>query len=795
MCCQRFVVELSGLKTGGDSRAVLALEDVRWSILIPGEIASQMPETRNVLARGMGTERREATLKLGKLGPLALPALGELVLDKDPLVQENALMSLEQIKSDKAIDIMASLLDSDNANIRMVAVQMLGHSENPKAVKYIEKVIGDPEEVVALTAIAALEEVGKEAQNAADAIILRLKDPRWRIRAAAAETVANLEIIAARKPLQHMLNDPDPFVIKNVLAACAALRVNLSPEELLGIMTRHPDLVQFGCEHFAMLGSGEDADRFLKLYAMSPQKIQYALLDVQMEEGALAREGALEKMAAFFEEELQSQDETLRKKTARVLEQNAGMETMAYVSRMLKNQDQEVRKTGARMAVYFVALGYGFANNYEDNRDLGVMKYLDPDAAKPIPDAHLYRDETPEKMLERARELREIYNEWHQLLMDIPPTEPDWTYSLATYLTGPANQNYQDMLQGLTTEALNHYTPPYGIEFMLFRLPWPESKEIVHTLCSTPGMYVRLISTLTQRGGQIQEFLLESHRFVAALEDAGTGTAIDVMNVFLDENYNQAVYLGSDTLENRELAKEMMTSENTFLNAVGIVISKVHGNRNPKDYKKFLKSKDPEVQREAIVATAQCFSDLNARAKALSYLIENPTTSEKVNTTLLAVLLNQDISDYTGIYAYLGKFQYGEFSVRNSQNYIDHPRPPQRIEKKPQYYKTVVKNFRFAEDSERCMLVLFQAQYGDFSPLDAALENPELVQSDFFQKTFYAGIWLSQNDKYLKFIEQYANRAQTGHEIQEALTPFMAFTSKEARELRKRLNRRIREMR
>jgi len=119
---------------------------------------------------------------------------------------------------------MAALLRASDANLRMTAAQALGKTKNKEAVAPLLAVVSDPNEVVAGTALAALEQLNAARSYSARrelapeliaALRGSLKDARWRVRAAAAEIAGKLGAKELVSVLKTLLADEDGFVVKN----------------------------------------------------------------------------------------------------------------------------------------------------------------------------------------------------------------------------------------------------------------------------------------------------------------------------------------------------------------------------------------------------------------------------------------------------------------------------------------------------------------------------------------------------------------------------------------------------
>ena len=236
----------------GDQRSLALLEDVRWAILVPDGAEQRAAGVRAVLARGKGQERQTAATRLGRAGRAAIPALAELLNDADPLVVESAVRTLSSIGGKDSIPAMAALLRAQDSNLRMTAAQALGHTKNAVAVKELLTIFDDPNEVVACTALSAVEEINADREYSSTKksqppeVIRALKgclaDPRWRVRAAAAEVAGKLETKELIGDLKSLLEDADGFVVKGALAALRKLGAPPEADKLVAIAQRHNGL-------------------------------------------------------------------------------------------------------------------------------------------------------------------------------------------------------------------------------------------------------------------------------------------------------------------------------------------------------------------------------------------------------------------------------------------------------------------------------------------------------------------------------------------------------------------------
>jgi HEAT repeat protein len=120
----------------------------------------------------------------------------------------------------------------------MTAAQALGHTKDADAVKPLLGAVADGNEVVACTALTGLEEIhGGEGSSGfpgfsgassskgtfpaemVSVLKTALGDSRWRVRATAVEVIGKLQVKELTGEVKKLLDDPDGFVVKNVLAA------------------------------------------------------------------------------------------------------------------------------------------------------------------------------------------------------------------------------------------------------------------------------------------------------------------------------------------------------------------------------------------------------------------------------------------------------------------------------------------------------------------------------------------------------------------------------------------------
>lgn len=199
------------------------------------------------LTSRLGSVRRNAAAALGRLGPAskdAVPALEGLLVDDDPAVRAAAAVALARIAGQlKAFTVLVEMLRGPNARDVCEAVAALGelgpqaepaagelaaalaHSDGdvrrlasrslgsigPKALPSVKGAFESPVESVRLGTVAAFERIGAAA---VPELVAALEDSSPAVRRAAARALGRLraEAEGAATALLAAASDPDPQV-------------------------------------------------------------------------------------------------------------------------------------------------------------------------------------------------------------------------------------------------------------------------------------------------------------------------------------------------------------------------------------------------------------------------------------------------------------------------------------------------------------------------------------------------------------------------------------------------------
>ena len=814
----------------GHQRTLWVLEDVRWAILIPDRVELRVRARRD-LARGTSEERQAATLRLGGCRTGALGALRELIDDADPLVRESAVHALTRLGGGDALAATAVLLKAKDTNLRMVAAQALGRSKDPRAAPYLVTAVDDPDEVVACVAIAALEEIKAKDQQAV--LVSCLKDKRWRVRAAAAEVIGKLELADANDALLRLLGDEDPFVVKNALTALRSTEGVPDLETLRAVIRRMPGLTGLAIE--CTVGSRSTA--VLKtveaLYDESDAERRRGILRGLAESG-YGRAGG--DWNAFFTKTVASKDPVVRRRLVDVLARSSVPTATPFVARLLEDEDMEVRVATAGLAVRAAAYHRGVSGD-QGELDYGILNLLD---AK-TPGAEATTEEPPSsggllarlinrlrgrqervgapvgdgRRLKRARELRQLYDRWHAALKDTLDKRQDLTVGVAFYVTGDATSGLPVLARMFRRKDLKEELPKmsYVVMTLILKcLPWPEGKEVVEPARRSSFLYGRMLNSLEHASKGLVTYPTHPDRIVAGVETAQGDEFERIAGILTTRRERGGASLYAGTRSTEEVLKRLRVSKVAGARALGVFVTGTRGTANllrPSGapdaqfaiVEKALRDENPWVRRAAISGVVAHLTDQVKRERKLAPFLTDPHPA--VATMAAAGILTGELRSA----AQLSSCQYFRFEdtqVWVSDGIISSMSYRQgvvlaTIDRKPVFLDVVRKRLaedRPGESEEDAQLTaaftLLLAQYGDFSALDRKLAAWNHNRDPEVPRMLLIGLALSRDARYLPPLREALEKQQSEWEVREMLKWLQGIRGKEARELRREINRRIR---
>jgi HEAT repeat protein len=225
----RLLRQLGSRQAWRRAAAAEMLGRLRLSAAVPSLVAcldDPSEDVRTVAARSLAAIR----------DPAAVPALARALADPSrwtlSLVAEN-LMAM----GSAAVAPLLELLGSNEHNVRVAAIQILGEIRDPAATpSLIGMLFGNGLNLRAQAAAALGKSGGPEAERA---LLGALKDPEWQVRAQAAKALGRLAHPGTSRRLAEAMPDDNWWVRVNCAESLA--RLGAEGRRQLELLTRHDD--------------------------------------------------------------------------------------------------------------------------------------------------------------------------------------------------------------------------------------------------------------------------------------------------------------------------------------------------------------------------------------------------------------------------------------------------------------------------------------------------------------------------------------------------------------------------
>ena len=805
---------------------------VRWMVLVPDTIESRRA-LRTVLTNGSSVERQEAVESLAQLGAEALPILTEILHDEDVLVRESALSSLGTIGGAEAMQAVASALTSDDSNLRMVAARQLGQTRDANAAALVAEagLINDDDEMVAVAAITAIADARGERQEAV--LIQALEDPRWRVRAAAATAIASLRISTptAAKALADRLEDTDPFVIAEVIKALTQARRPPSDERLFSVIERLPDLAQ---DIARMLGRSE-TDRLPSVTALlqrSPPQARAGIFNAAAAAHSRHnrnRDQAWLRLATTALED--DPDPALREAALRLLSGLSPTLTIPLLDQFIKDPIAEVRHVALEAMVAAAAYDWGFSTVRDDHNSsgFGVISGQAPVTKTPQPTPSRSTLGRLASLLTRGRQDQEPAS-------DQPPEEPDSTDNpqqlaqarhqvwlediqdldddtpfliLARLLCSPEAQFTEQALTLLPQvswpqDGVGHRDHAWRQAIGALMLRSAHDPVIMGLLRADPVTCLIIINNLqllsssatpnprwTQAQQAIRDIIAEDdYLLAAAAHNPGVFAGI-VLN-----SSSHPLFAINDSQTATRLQEQLIAAEDPWLRVIGYSAA-IRARATPELITTGLADPDPrihlavlqamtrsdiaEVVREELAAPLVAADDLEMSLAALRVLV-HPGFHDTLD--LRSALRRIEVADRRIWIGHQG-------SRASTPSIIQEP-----LDRQPAFLNVIAER-QVPMDSDRerqwnltAMLVL--AQYGDNRLIDRFYGLRE--QDATSTQALFQALSLTSDERLLPLLRDQFENASDRNELVTILNTLSGLRSREARILRRDINRRLQTM-
>ena len=764
-----------------DHRSLLPLEDVRWAILISDDLEKSAGKIRGVLARGASTQRQEAVNQLARGGADAIGPLAELAGDSDPLVVENAVRALSKIGGKDTIPAMAALLKAPDSNLRMTAAQALGRTRAREANAPLFTVVDDPDEVVACTAIAGIEEINSDEYHSTskkalpasitEALKRCLGDSRWRVRSAAVEAIGKIPASILAEDVKALLKDSDGFVVKSALTALQLMGEMPDSATLEDISKRLPSL-RAETVGLIMRGdlSGKNAKTVVSIFDSSAPDAQLSILAAMMPERTGSGSQADEPWKSVLARAGASPDARVRRKAAELLLQRPLTQSASMIVSMLADEDAETRIAAAQVVL-----------------KLATFKGK-KSALTPLP-------------LNRTNSAQ-----CHAALMKHAENATNLFFAAAIYAT---ETNRADLpLLGAAMWSAASAVPPQlmgPLGALLSNLPMPDGKPILEKVMAIPSIFAITVTAVSD--SDAGDFLLQPARFRAALERASAADLETIFPVLLGQSQEsralimepadaqlQKWSLSISGAQNEAIARALLDSTNASLRALGLhTLGRSRNPSNPSIFLKALSDSNAWVRAEAVKRFAMTAPSRARLEEVLGPLLAD--TNAPVASACVLALVEPDIATDAGLAGNLDLFEFDAIQSARSIYYSenDSERPLTILETKPAYLAVAKARVAQSKSAEGQLLVLLLAQHGDFSALENWIaKHPASNREGDFDSPILTAIGLSRDAKFLPYISSLVKVTKSQAYLRALLRPLKGMTGPEVRQLRLDINKQMR---
>ena len=791
-------------------RLLALLEDVRWAILIPDAVDRRAGGVRQSLARWSSTERQDAAARLGRAGREAIPALAELANDADPLVVENAVRALAGIGGADVIPAMAALLKASDANLRMTAAQALGKTKNAEATAPLLSVVSDENEIVACTALAALNEVhgredpfnpspgakGDVTTNLVSALGKCLTDPRWRVRAAAVEVAGKLRVNQLSTNLTALLADSDAFVVKNTLVALGSLSERPKPEQLTELANRLPALRGEAVEMLAQFESEETVKSVTSMYDGGNADARLTILNALARiEPPNANNRTNDAWAPLIAKAVAAKEPRLREAAVELIGRRPPKVAAPMISPLLADEDNDVRETAAEIALSIIAGERRVASKYGINRyatDMEETVFINGvqvggrggKTNKPV----------------SAEQLAS----WHEALSKKAGASPGMSVSAALFATGDGKSDLPlvaSALERLDERGVRKLANSPALGLILAKLPWPEGKPVIEKFCATPSLFALATVESEKASAPVAEFLREPARFRATVERAADDDLKGMLQQLLGGS--SGVYGAQrktwSLLGEPEKAKPIITAllESTnaaWRGAAIYAMSRWPDGADTNVLDRALQETNGWVRGTAAQALARTLKDRPALEAKLGPLLADEHGYPRRVAAL--ALLEPEIRATAGLQFQFDYFRYEEMQTGRSEGYsVTEARPLTPLETKPAYLESARKWLKATNAEVITPFALLLAQHGELDGVERLIEiRGELSESKTMAlpDPLLTAIALTQNPKYLPLLRGLMEATRNDYELRKVLRALKGMSGVEARQLRVEVNKRMR---
>jgi HEAT repeat protein len=687
------------------------------------------------------------------------------------LLLVNALSKLDSID----VDRLAPLLSSESWELRRTVILAMGNSEDP----------------------AMLEHVGP-----------MLKDQRWQVRAAAAEAIAQIDSVKVIALLRPLLDDDDPFVVKVALAGLRRRNGLPGPDRLVELMDRYPDLVDVAVE--SLLESGGPAG-IEAAYRQQPALRSHIIAGlVQQGHSRQADTQAWQSLLQTIAQTAEAPDD--RRQFAELLLRRHPLQARPFVTQLLNDSSAPVQDLAAGLVIRIVDAA---ANPVADAQRYGSMPgYMGPTMDPSLPDmvavgqAQNDADRSPSQ--DSEPDLQTLQAGWHAQLGDLLDQRAEPTFVIAWYLTGQGSHGVDRLGPVLTAPVLDALIEQVGAEAalrpLLQKIPVDQVVALFEPLTADADLYAQLLGQLRYAKQSVRDHLIDADRLLHALAEADQRRREQLASMLVRGTGAPPELLAS-TAESawRRVMGRLLSSDLGLARAVAVASIGESG-LEPQAARAMvveaLADEDPGVRQQAVNAVAVMeLSQLELEALLGPHVGDD---DPKVAMVVASALVVPSLREPARLPLNARWFEYQDVSFYRRTSYQDggNLRPPRVIDRSPAFLDAAKAQLDGVDpDNDPTegqlveALVLLLGQYGRWEGFEYQLARWRAQPHEPAPRSLLMALALTRDQEYLDPLRRHVGSASDPYELRNALRLVRGVRGDQARDLRRTINRRIREMR
>jgi HEAT repeat protein len=621
---------------------------------------------------------------------------------------------------------MAALLKATDVNLRITAAQALGKTKQPEAAQPLLAAVGDPDEIVACTALAAIEEAhandrdSSAEKTALPELVTALKpalaDPRWRVRATAAEVAGKMRLLELAAEVKKLLEDTDGFVVKNALVASKGLGAAPPAPQLAEIAKRLPALRADAVELMIEKNADDTVKIVLDMFDRGGFDDRVAILNALARNESSDHKAANDPWKPLLARAAAVPDPPVRRLAAEVLGMRPLKSAAELVGPLLEDPDVDTRGAAADVVLGIIAGKRRVVSR------MGMPMQVFSDEEMLLEQRSSSRRAKTNQPYATAAQLAA----WHSSLTGRSGDLPDIRAAIALFATGDKTNDLpivRAAVERLDAGSIRKLAgSPAGV-VLVRKLPWPDGKPVLEKLCAWPSLFALAATEHGQAAPEVGAFLLEPARFKAAVEPAA---GVELPQRLLGgSDYYSEERRGWSLLAPDErtgaVVLALLGSTNAAWRAAAVyALAQGESEKHDSVFQRALEDPNPFVRAAAVQGLAGTLKDRSQLEARLGPLLGD--TNSTLAQMAAVALLDPELRESAGLQTWLKYFVFDKARLSTRSTFYSEPRDDRPLivrEGSPAFLDQARSRLKSPTPGEIGVFALLLAQYGQFDGLEA----------------------------------------------------------------------------